>query len=52
MQLRPDRVVTPDDLARGKRALMKDAAWASLVGALSGSRSFPISATRLSSSLR
>jgi MFS family permease len=36
MQLRPDRVVTPDDLARGKRALMKDAAWASLVGALYG----------------
>jgi len=36
MQLRPDTVVTPDDLARGKRALVKDAAWASLVGALYG----------------
>src|SRR3954462_8242926 len=36
MQLRPDSVVTPDDLARGKRALVKDAAWASLVGALYG----------------
>jgi MFS family permease len=36
MQLRPDLVVTPDDLARGKRALVKDAAWASLVGALYG----------------
>jgi MFS family permease len=36
MQLRPDAVVTPDDLARGKSALVKDAAWASLVGALYG----------------
>ena len=36
MQLRPDSEVTPDDLARGKRALVKDAAWASLVGALYG----------------
>jgi MFS family permease len=36
MLLRPDPVVTPDDLARGKRALVKDAAWASLVGALYG----------------
>lgn len=36
MQLRPDPEVTPDDLARGKRALVKDAAWASLVGALYG----------------
>jgi hypothetical protein len=36
MRLRPDHVVTPDDLARGKRALVKDAAWASLVGALYG----------------
>jgi MFS family permease len=34
MRLRPDPVVTPDDLARGKRALVKDAAWASMVGAL------------------
>jgi MFS family permease len=36
MRLRPDHVVTPDDLARGKRALVKDAAWASLVSALYG----------------
>jgi MFS family permease len=36
MLLRPDPVITPDDLARGKRALVKDAAWASLVGALYG----------------
>src|SRR4051812_39793820 len=36
MQLRPDSVVTPEDVARGKRALVKDAAWASLVGALYG----------------
>ena len=36
MQLRPDPVVSPDELARGKRALVKDAAWASLVGALYG----------------
>src|SRR3954469_7374427 len=36
MRLRPDTVVTPDDLARGKHALVKDAAWASLVGALYG----------------
>lgn len=36
MQLRPDSEVTPDDLARGKRALVRDAAWASLVGALYG----------------
>src|SRR5688572_2638459 len=36
MQLRPYSEVTPDDLARGKRALVRDAAWASLVGALYG----------------
>ena len=36
MRLRPDPVVTPDDLAHAKRALVKDAAWASLVGALYG----------------
>ena len=36
MQLRPDAVIAPDELARGKRALVKDAAWASLVGALYG----------------
>lgn len=36
MRLRPDSVITPDALERGKRALVKDAAWASLVGALYG----------------
>jgi MFS family permease len=36
MRLRPDPVVTSEELARGKRALVKDAAWASLVGALYG----------------
>ena len=36
MRLRPDSEVTSDDLARGKRALVQDAAWASLVGALYG----------------
>src|SRR4051812_22015267 len=36
MRLAPDPVVTPEDLDRGKRALVKDAAWASMVGALYG----------------
>src|SRR5581483_3993656 len=36
MQLSPDPTVTPADLERGKRALVKDAAWASMVGALCG----------------
>jgi MFS family permease len=36
MRLRPDPTVTPEDVERGKRALVKDAAWASLVGALYG----------------
>jgi MFS family permease len=36
MHLHPDPVVTPEALARGKRALVKDAAWASMVGALYG----------------
>jgi MFS family permease len=36
MQLSPDPVVTPEDVERGKRALVKDAAWASMVGALYG----------------
>src|SRR3954471_6858103 len=36
MQLSPDPTVTPRQLERGKRALVKDAAWASLVGALYG----------------
>src|SRR4051812_17589116 len=35
-RLRPDDVVTPDALARGKRWMVQDAAWASLVGALYG----------------
>jgi MFS family permease len=36
MRLSPDPAVTPADLERGKRALVKDAAWASMVGALYG----------------
>ena len=36
MHLAPDPQVTPEDLERGKQALVKDAAWASLVGALYG----------------
>jgi MFS family permease len=36
MRLSPDPVVTPEALAQGKRALVKDAAWASMVGALYG----------------
>jgi MFS family permease len=36
MRLSPDPTVTPADLQRGKRALVKDAAWASMVGALYG----------------
>src|SRR3982751_568725 len=36
MRLRPDSTITADDLERGKRALVKDAAWASMVGALYG----------------
>ena len=36
MQLSPDPTVTPADVERGKRALVKDAAWASMVGALYG----------------
>ncbi len=36
MRLSPDGTVTPEDLERGKRALVKDAAWASMVGALYG----------------
>jgi MFS family permease len=36
MRLRADPVVTTEDLERGKRALVKDAAWASLAGALYG----------------
>ena len=36
MRLSPDSTVSPADLERGKRALVKDAAWASMVGALYG----------------
>lgn len=36
MHLRPDPKVTSEELERGKRALVKDAAWASLVGGLYG----------------
>ncbi|HET9664021.1 MAG TPA: MFS transporter [Burkholderiales bacterium] len=36
MQLRPDPIVTPEDLERGKKALVQDAAWATLAGALYG----------------
>src|SRR5689334_23402207 len=36
MQLSPDPIVTPADVERGKRALVRDAAWASMVGALYG----------------
>jgi hypothetical protein len=34
MRLRPDSFVTPEDLVRGKHALVSDAAWATLAGAL------------------
>jgi len=36
MQLRPDATITPQDLEQGKRALVKDGAWANLVGGLYG----------------
>lgn len=36
MRLAPDSEVTPEVIARGKRAMVQDAAWASLVGALYG----------------
>jgi MFS family permease len=36
MRLRPDPTVTPEDLERGKSALVRDAAWATLAGALYG----------------
>ena len=36
MQLRPDTIVTPADLERGRNALVQDAAWATLAGALYG----------------
>jgi MFS family permease len=34
MRLAPDPRITPQDAARGRRAMVQDAAWASLVGAL------------------
>jgi MFS family permease len=36
MRLAPDEAVSADALAHGKRAMVQDAAWASLVGALYG----------------
>ena len=36
MRLRPDDTVTPEDLARGRRALVRDAAWATTAGSLYG----------------
>ena len=36
MKLRPDTSVTPEDLERGRSALVQDAAWATLAGALYG----------------
>jgi MFS family permease len=36
MRLAPDTTVTESDLARGKHALVQDAAWASLAGSLYG----------------
>ena len=34
MSLNPRATVPPEDVERGKQALVKDAAWASMVGAL------------------
>jgi MFS family permease len=36
MRLRPDENVTPEHLARGRRALVRDAAWATTAGSLYG----------------
>jgi MFS family permease len=36
MTLRPDTTITPEDAERGRRALVRDAAWASLAGSLYG----------------
>src|SRR3954470_1342325 len=36
MALRPDTTITPADMLRGERALVQDAAWASLAGSLYG----------------
>src|SRR5687767_3054888 len=36
LRLRPDSQLTPEALVHGKRAMVQDAAWASLVGSLYG----------------
>ncbi|HEX6003492.1 MAG TPA: MFS transporter [Burkholderiales bacterium] len=36
MRLQPDATITPEDLERGNNALVRDAAWATLAGALYG----------------
>ena len=36
MALRPDTTITPADMLRGERALVRDSAWASLAGSLYG----------------
>ena len=36
MKLAPDPLISPEAMARGRRAMVQDAAWASLVGALYG----------------
>lgn len=36
MRLQPESTITPDALATGQRALVRDAAWASVTGSLSG----------------
>ncbi|RZI81962.1 MAG: MFS transporter [Rubrivivax sp.] len=36
MHLHPDTTISPEELAAGKRALVRDAGWASMTGALSG----------------
>src|SRR5690349_14389301 len=36
MKLRPDTTITQADLERGKRALVRDSAWASITGSLYG----------------
>ncbi|WP_207485704.1 MFS transporter [Arenibaculum pallidiluteum] len=36
MNLKPDSVILPSDVERGKRALVQDGAWANVVGTLSG----------------
>ena len=36
MRLQPDKTISPEDLRRGQRALVRDAAWASVTGSLYG----------------